>query len=675
MPEGLALATPGADAPIAVPGRNCWAVAHASRFAVLVDAQAYFDAFVETAVRARESILVVGWDIQSGTRLRPGPMPEGLPATLGPFLDALVQRRPGLRVWLLDWDFSLVFALERELLPVVQLGWRTHRRIHFRMDGEHPLGASQHQKLVVVDDAVAFCGGLDLTTERWDTPAHAPEDPARVGPGGRPYAPFHDVQCAVAGPAAAVLGRLARERWRRATGRALRPPSRGRDPWPPGLAPDLVDVPVAVARTEPAFDGRPEVREVERLFVDAIAAARRWLYVENQYFTAPVLADAMAARLAEPDGPEIVCVLPQTCSGWLEESTMGVLRTRVLARLRAADVHRRLRVVWPRVGDTRVNVHAKVLIVDDALLRIGSSNLSRRSMGLDVECDVAVEARGRAHVASAIAGIRARLLGEHLGAAPEAVAACTAATGSLCATLDRFGGGARTLVPLDDPGPLPVLPLLPDVPIADTERPVAHAPFFVQVIPDAELREPLVRTALRVLGWLVVLLGGAALWRWTGLGALVAPERLAAWAAPLRHAPWAPTAVLAGYVVAGLCMVPVTALLAATLLVFDPVEGIVYALGGSVASAAAAYLVGRVLWRDALLRLAGRHFPRIHRRFAHHGILSVAVVRMLPIAPFTVVNLVAGGLRVRFDHFLAGTLLGMLPGTTGIWALLRAVGA
>ena len=105
----------------------------------------------------------------------------------------------------------------------------------------------------------------------------------------------------------------------------------------------------------------------------------------------------MAARLAEPDGPEIVLVVPRICSGWLEERTMGVGRARLLHQLRAADQHGHFRVYHPRLpgsGDAcpDLNVHAKVMIVDDVLARVGSSNLSNRSMGLDTECDLVLDA-------------------------------------------------------------------------------------------------------------------------------------------------------------------------------------------------------------------------------------------------------------------------------------------
>src|SRR5690606_15791802 len=145
---------------ILAPGRNAWRVEHAARAAVLVDVADYFGAVRSSMRAARHSIRVLGWDLDSRTRLCARAEPhDGLPARLGPFLDALVRTRPGLRVDLLEWDFAMIYAFEREFMPAASLGWRTHGRLRFRLDGCHPAGGSHHQKVVVIDDAVAFVGG------------------------------------------------------------------------------------------------------------------------------------------------------------------------------------------------------------------------------------------------------------------------------------------------------------------------------------------------------------------------------------------------------------------------------------------------------------------------------------------------------------------------------------
>jgi phospholipase D1/2 len=649
---------------ITVEGRNCWRHAHADRVAFLIDGAAYFDAFAAAAERAERSIMIVGWDIHSGVRLRRDGRRTDLPDTLGDFLAAILARRPGLHANVLAWDFAMIYTLEREPVPLLGPPWKKHPRLHFRFDGTHPLGASHHQKLVVIDDAVAFVGGFDLAACRWDTPAHRAHEPCRIDPGYAHYPPFHDVEVMVDGDAAAALGDLARERWHRATAASLPRAQAPADPWPAGVAPDVEDVPVAIARTAPAWHGRPPVYEVEALHLDAIAAARRSIYLETQYLTAPRLGAALIDRLGEPDGPEVVIVVPRTCSGWLEEVTMGVLRARLLRRLREADRHGRLRVYHPvvpgLVEDRCVNVHSKVLVVDDRLLRVGSANASSRSLRLDTECDVALEANGARRVGAAIAGFRSRLLGEHLGVPPERVAAAVAAAGSLGAAIESLRGGARTLVPLGDGEPAWVEDLVPDAALIDPEQPLPRHSLAMEVLLgqlSGSGRGFLVRAVAVLFG--VVVLGAA--WRWTQLGGWIA------WAArsvqPFRASPIAALGVVAAFVAGGLLFVPVTGLIVGAALVFGPRLGFAYGLLGSLASAAVAYGLGRALGHDAVRRRVGPLAYRISPRLARRSVRAIATGRLVPIAPFTVVNLVAGAARIAPRAFALRTILALTPGT------------
>ena len=199
-------------------GRNCWREVKAGRAAFLIDAESYFTALSSTLQKAERDIIIIAWDLDSRLQLLRDGMKSDMPSKLRDFLNALVANRPGLHIHILEWDFSVIYALEREPFPLIKMEWQSHKRLHFRLDGRHPVGASHHQKIVTVDDAVAFVGGIDLSRGRWDTSDHAVDDPRRRDPSGKAYPPFHDVQMVVDGEAAAVVGELARERWRRATG-------------------------------------------------------------------------------------------------------------------------------------------------------------------------------------------------------------------------------------------------------------------------------------------------------------------------------------------------------------------------------------------------------------------------------------------------------------------------
>ena len=311
------------------PGRNCWRVERARRFHCVQDAADYFRLVRRALLDARHTVFILGWDIMAAVDLLPGANASDAPTRLDELLAFVVRRRPQLRCYLLIWDHAALYTLERDPLSRWRLGWRMPRQVRFGFDDRHPIGGSHHQKIVVVDDQLAFCGGIDLTGHRWDTSAHRVDEPARTTPLGGPYGPYHEIQAMVDGPVAARLGVLARDRWR-ALGEEKLPTLAGfpEDLWPPDVTPDLVDVDVAIARTFPASETQPGIRECEALFLDSIAAAKRAIYIESQYFTNDMLGAALATRLREPDGPEVLVVTPQDCHGWLERSHNGRLSRR-----------------------------------------------------------------------------------------------------------------------------------------------------------------------------------------------------------------------------------------------------------------------------------------------------------------------------------------------------------
>lgn len=649
------------------PGRNCCTVARANRVALLVDADEYFRAFMRAAERARHSIVIVGWDFNSRTPLAWDDDKDARPVILGEFLNRLARQRRALSIYILDWDFPMVFGVDREFPPLYGAGWKPHRRVHLRYDNTHPAIGSHHQKIVVIDGAMAFLGGLDLTCRRWDTRDHRADEPRRVAD-GQPYPPFHDVMVAVDGAAAGVLADVARGRWQRATGRAL-PPEKGAakdavDPWPPGLEPGLTAVDVAVSRTVPAGEDRVEVREIEALYLDMIRKARRYLYLENQYFTSHRIGAALAERLSQPDGPEIILVTRLASHGWLEEATMHVLRARLVKALHEADRHGRFRVYYPHVPGLSegacVDVHSKVAIADDEWLRVGSANLSNRSMGMDTECDLTIEARGNPKVAHAVRGFLVRLLAEHLGREAAAVTQEMAARGSIAAAVEALRGEERSLRPLEE------LPEWSDAVISlaevtDPERPIEMEKLIAEFTPDEDVREAGFAWGKAAIA-AVLCLALLAAWRYTPLAGLVSPRRIIEWADAISGQAWVPLALVAAYTPASFTLFPRPLLTLFAVVAFGAWLGAAYAMAGILLAAAANYVVGQRLDRSTVRRLAGDRLNRVSEALRSRGLVAVTVVRLVPIAPFAVIGLVAGAIRVRLPHFLAGTAIGMLPG-------------
>ena len=668
------MAEPRDASSIFEPGRNCWRLAHADRAAFIIDADAYFKAFVAAAELAQRSILIVGWDFHSRTRLIWDDGPRDV--ELGAFLNRLAKRRPQLQIHILIWDYPMIFGFDREWAPLSGFGWKPHRRVHLRYDNTHPIGGSHHQKIVVIDDAIAFCGGIDLTCRRWDTCEHAANDERRVMQ-GTPYPPFHDLAMAVDGEAARALGDLCRERWRRATGEALsRPADRATSwrrkgssavaaaQWPDSLQADVTDVNVAIARTEPAVDEQPGVREVETLYLDMIAAARRSIYIENQYFTADRIGEALVDRLQDPDGPEVMIVLRELSHGWLEELTMQTLRTRLIARLKEADRFNRLRVVYPYIAGleegTCIDVHSKLMIVDDDYVRIGSANVANRSMGLDTECDLAIHA-DREETRAAIRALRCGLLAEHLGAAPQEVQECVARTGSLGATIDALHRDDRCLKPLEceeDVSPA----VLNMIAVADPEKPV-ELPVLAKLFSADSEPLPARSHWWKLIAAACVIAGLAAIWKFTPLAQWLEPERVTGWAREFGGKRWAPLLVIAAYTPACIVMFPRPVITLFAVVAFGPWLGFLYAMLGIELAAWVTYMAGRRFDRRTVHRVAGRNLHRMLEVMRKRGLLAMTALRLVPLAPFAVEGVVAGAVRIKLWHFLVGTGLGMLPGT------------
>ena len=472
---------------------SVWRFARATRAHVIIDAEAYFELICDAMLSARQRIFLIGWDFDTRIRVAGGRRWWNLrrkgryPARLGAFVVWLVRQSPQLKVKLLKWNFGAVRYLLRGTMIVDLIRWFINRSIEFKFDSAHPVGCSQHEKLAVIDDCLAACGGIDLTSQRWDTREHLDDDPRRCSPTGKHYPPWHDVTMLMEGDAARELAELGRERWSRAGGRPLAPcEPQEETPWPKRLVAEFRDVEIGIARTRAHYNGIPGVFEVEALFVEQIERARRFVYAETQYFASRRIAEAVARRLAEPDPPEFVFITSHVAEGWLEQAVMDTARVRLFSALQAADHAGRFHVYVPfTAGGAPIYIHAKLLNVDDEIIRVGSANMNNRSMGLDSECDVFIDAArpGNAHAATAIARLRHSLLAEHCGIEMRKVADMLDRHGSMAKMIEALPASGKRLEPF-------ALRRL-----SDTEKALADSALFDPERPE-EIFEPIARRGL-----------------------------------------------------------------------------------------------------------------------------------------------------------------------------------
>jgi phosphatidylserine/phosphatidylglycerophosphate/cardiolipin synthase-like enzyme len=434
-----------------IPGDTCWRTERADRAAVLVDTEAYFAALTAALPKARRSILILGWGFDPRARLEPdgtdGPADKD---EIGRVLLRLAHARPELDIRLLIWRSAFPVAASQEFFPHKARRWFKGSPIRFRLDDQVPLGACHHQKAVIIDDRLAFCGGGDISVDRWDTPGHLEDDRRRIMPDQECHAPRHEVMMMVDGDAARTLGDLFRDRWRLGTkGEVMAPPPDvGGDPWPDQIPPQYEHVDISLARTLPAWRGRPCVQELHNLALASIASARDTIYMENQYFTSPVMTEALARRLQEPEGPQVVLVTTGGSPSWFDQMTMDHARGAMVWRLRAADTYGRFRAFCPVTsGGSNIIVHSKTTVIDDTLVRVGSANLNNRSFGFDTELELALACETpQARIQAA--ALRDRLVGHFMGYTGETVAKARADHGGLVEAIDALNRDGR-LAPID----------------------------------------------------------------------------------------------------------------------------------------------------------------------------------------------------------------------------------
>lgn len=659
-------------------GHNCWRVRNATFAAPVIDCSNYYRAVHQAICNARRTLFIVGWDIDSRIELLRGKEAESAqcPNTLYELLKWKSEITPDLKMYLNRWDYSIFLAAERETFASMKWKLADIHNLEFIFDDQLPLGASHHQKIIVVDDEIAFCGGMDIAIARWDNRQHHVSERDRKDPKGTlflgiedKYKPYHDVQMLVSGDAAKSLGELARRRWFYATGRrakAVKPARTNKlpDAWPKSIIPSFENVEVGISLTVPRFRNQKLNRGIERLYVDMIEKAESFIYMENQFFTHAEIARALNKRLQEKPELRVLMISCKDPQGFMERKTMYYGRVRFKDALTQNGVSDRTVLAYPisqeKNKKSQIRIHSKVMIVDDHYLRIGSSNLNYRSMTLDTECDLVIEGTNK-KICQSIAGIRNDLIREHTGRSIEQIERIidgenvqeflkdvAGSRQNLRETKDevyRKEVLAKFFIRFGDPS----LPILPSY--LTSHRRVIKKEKFKRLIP----------LKMVVAAAVIVLL--LFTWKFTPLSEYVNAKNIAALFEDFRNTMWAIPLGIIAYALGTLIFVPHIILTTAVVMTFSPLEALLVAITGSLLSCTIGYFLGMTLGKKSLNAVFGKYSDKISQYAHKGGVIGLTMLRLIPSGPFTVQNLILGMIKVPYDTLMISTLLGMLPGT------------
>ena len=657
----------------------------ANRAAVIVDCASYYRAVYEAIQAAQQSVFIIGWDIDSRIELLRGddkPKPRQSYSLLN-VIKRKAESNPHMKFYLLKWESSLIYVNERERLPA--LTWRlgTPENVDFCIDRTAPYGASQHQKIIVIDDQIAFSGGMDIALSRWDTPEHLAgnelrHDPPPIGS----YRPYHDIQMLVDGEAAQHLAEIARWRWQRASGFEAVPMNiLVEDIWPKSVRVDFYDIPVQIVLTLPKTPDNPACREVETTFLNDIGKAEEFVFIENQFLTHLPIAKALNQRLHEKPHLRVLMFSSYDPQGPLERETMWQGRIKFRAALEKGIGPGRVGLFYPATSDEDKNVekdirvHAKLMIIDDRILRVGAANLNGRSMGTDSECDLICRARNEKH-RKAITLLRNRLIASHAGKTVEDVARQVKQSSmETLATPDD--DSHRRLRPIDDTKFMDKVTGGSLRRFGDYDTPPLPADIDYKM-QTSEIAPPWKRYAFRMIGLVFLLLIAGASYYLSQNGSAFSDN--------IRHllvsfrqdsgvlSANASIVTVGIFSILAILSFPITILIMLTSSLYGPWTGFLYVFFGSLFSAAAGFWIGHIAGRQFLRGMLGPRLRKINSMLERSGIISIVLFRMVPIAPFGLTNLAIGVSSVSFINYMVGTTLGMLPGMVALTILGDSLG-
>ncbi|BCO20391.1 phospholipase [Alteromonas sp. KC3] len=655
------------------PGENCWVESQARFSTPLIDCANYYKALHSAIVKASHSIFIVGWDIDSRIRLLRGKdeQQSEAPSVISDLLKWKAEQNPDIKIYLLRWDSSLAFFAQREMWAKEVWEEKTPDNVETVLDDTIPMGGSQHQKIVVIDDELVFSGGMDVSTNRWDTRDHPVISEERDGPDGE-YGPLHDVQMVSSGPVVVDFAKLVRWRWQRVADSSpidIREEAQnGEDAplpeaWPDDYPPLFENVQCALARTIPFMDEVKPAQEVRHMLLDLIREAESVIYIENQFTTRQEIAETLNKQLKLKPELSVIIVSSYEPKGKFECEAFWASRIEFKAILEKGIDANRVKLTYSSIEDMQgrkayKRIHSKVMTIDDKYLVIGSSNLSNRSMTLDTEIDTVLYGNTPQNKEK-IAQVRNDLLAEHTGRALDDMPALFESEHPVEALMHNQIAHGYVLTEVRDEVFTEHSVKNVFRALSDPEEPLISVPTLDGAALPA--RNPRRRSIMIMIGvTIVAVLGGLMFWASQSIEWL-SSDSINAFLEKSRGTYFALPTVLLVYVIGGILFFPVTVLSLAVAAIFGPIWGPIYGIMGALLSSAILFGIGKVSGNAGLRKIGGPKVAAVDEKLKRSGIVGVAAIRMLPVAPFSLVNLVAGISSIGIIQFLIGTFLGMFP--------------
>jgi phospholipase D1/2 len=652
------------------------------KWRLFIDSRSYYLDLAQEIESARSHVWIQGWDFDSrvvlnrdNDALRHFQIGRGF---FGAIKAIEEEESRGIRFRLLVWNPPVLYLPDREIFQDIKIfadEILAKLDIRFVRDNMMPFGSSQHRKIVIIDDRVAFLGGADISSSRWDEPGHrwkSKEKRADLeGIQSEGDYQNHETHLKVAGPAVREISEIFLKSWKKyqSSDEGMRKVilSPSRDVITKPLRREVIDlnpIEAQVIESEATYANKSGHNPKIQMICEMIHQAEREIYIENQYVTSDEVILALKAKLLQNSDVSIVIVTNCSSSSWLEKVTIYERMRSRLRFLKSFDIKKRLKILCPTRDQSPeergwVKIHSKLMLVDRKKLFMGSSNLNNRSMGLDSELDVLMDLREEDGLK-----ILCGLISDH---SEQNVRDSELLGRSLLDFLETEGYGSLGEYRPQERSAR----IFSWIPLVDPKCPGVLERFLHKVARQINLKsnfEHGVRKALVL--FIGVILAVLLFQNFSNIKAEVMT-----WDDPLQQMSYGTRLLTAtGMIAIGSTLfIPLNILIVATAFVFDAWTSIACCLTGALISAGLGYGIGFSFDRYFKVNIRWKKILKLRARLREAGWYGVALVRFFPVAPYALANIAIGTLRLNPKHYFLGTFVGVLPGIVAISFLQKTL--
>lgn len=640
---------------------------NAEQLRVIHTVDEYYETFYKAAKKAEKRICIAGWHFHYDTRLI---INEDKTVVLLDFLKELTEEKPNLNIYISIWDASIIYDMHREI-PKAKKEFANVKNVHFQLVSDDTPISSVHEKYVVIDDYLTLISGMDLTKERWDTREHKPHDERRMAY-GKEYPPYFDISAVITGKVSQTFGSFFQKRWHHYGGDELKDISPNQ--FSLDIEPHFTNIDIDIIRTQTPSDVElSPLSEIKESYINAIKSAKKYIFIENQYFGSETIQDLIIEQLENQKDLEVIVIVSDYPSGKIEEITLTQQNHLFLKRLKNFEHSDRILVAACHIKNwqEKIHLHSKLLVVDDNFITLGSANVANRSFNYDAEINISFTSDDK----ETMQNIMLERIAEYLQIPAKKIKESWDKHNSLIKAVEENNNQDYKLKAIE--------PKLNDNLLSNTASSLAldfanpggkkeSTKVFYTLMHRVS---NIIFNRITASAIVIAVLGLVVFSVYTSYGIEVKEYfyRIEEFA---KNSPEIVSfgLVVLLYIVLTLMFIPLVVPITGSVVVFGLIKGSIYSLISLLIAGSIYYLAGRIAAKNKTIdNIPYSNIRNTLKVLKKHSIIAVIMTRFLPSGPFVMVNFFTGAVKIPYKNFILGSFIGLLPGLVSFITLGHSV--